>query len=341
MKILVTGHNGYIGSYLYPLLKEEGYEVIGVDLNIFENCNWESLVKPDKELTKDFRELTLKELDGIDCIIHLAAISNDPMGDLVENLTYNINLYGTVNLAKKAKEAGVPRFLVSSSCSVYGKGKKLDLDENAYLNPVSAYAISKVKADIEIGKLADNFFTPAYLRNSTAYGHSAMLRIDLVVNNLLACAFTQGIIKIMSDGTPWRPLIHAKDIARAFVQFTKAPKEKIHNKAINIGSNEENYQVRDIADKVKRYIPNAEIVFAKDAKEDPRSYRVNFDLLKNTFPEFKLEYTLDKGMEELYNKFKEHKFNSDDFNGDKFVRLRTLKKRLSKIKDEVEASILL
>lgn len=331
MKILVTGHKGYIGSHLVALLKQEGHEVTGVDLDLFEGCNWEDLIKPDNELLKDYRDLTLKELEGHDCIMHLAAISNDPMGDLNEEITYDINLHGSIELAKKAKQVGIPRFLYSGSCSVYGKGETLDLDEGAKLNPLSAYAISKVKSEIEISKLADQNFSPSFLRNATAYGYSPMLRIDLVVNNLLACAYSRGDIRIMSDGTPWRPLIHAKDIARAFIEFAKAPRDKIFNKVVNIGSNCENYQVKDIADKVRKLIPNAKIVFTGEVGEDPRNYRVKFDLLNSLLPEFKLEYSLDTGMEELFKKFVEHGFSLKDFEGDKFVRLRTLKKRLYKL----------
>jgi len=329
MKILVTGHKGYIGSHLVAILKEEGHEVTGVDLNLFEECSWEKTIVPDIELIKDFRDLTLDELKNHDCVMHLAAISNDPMGDLVEQLTYDINLHGSVNLAKKAKEAGIPRFLFSGSCSVYGKGETLDLDENSKLNPVSAYAISKVKVEEEISKLADPSFTPAYLRNSTAYGFSPKLRIDLVVNNLLACAIARGDIRIMSDGSPWRPLIHCKDIAHAFVAFSKAPVEVIFNKSVNIGANKENFQVKDVADKVGKLVPSAKIIFTGEVGEDPRNYRVKFDLLYNLLPDFKLEYTLDSGMEELYKKYKEHNFNLGDFEGDRFVRLRTLKKKLS------------
>ena len=261
MNVLVTGNNGYIGAHLVSLLKEEGHTVTGCDINLFEGCNWEEIIQPDLQLIKDIRELTEKDLEGFDCIMHLAAISNDPMGDLNEEITYSINLEGSVNLAKTAKKTGVPRFLLASSCSVYGKGENLELNENARLNPVSAYAFSKIESEKRISELADENFTPAYLRNATAYGHSSMLRIDLVVNNLLACAFTRGDIRIMSDGSPWRPLIHCKDIARAFIAFSKAPKEKIFSKAINIGANTENYQVKDIADKVQKLLPNAKIVF--------------------------------------------------------------------------------
>ncbi len=336
MNILVTGYKGYIGAHLVPLLKKHNHKVTGCDINLFEGCEWDTLEKPDRELVKDIRELEVEDLTGYDCIMHLAAISNDPMGDLNEKLTYSINRDGSINLAKLTKAAGVPRFLFASSCSAYGKGESLDLDENAKLNPVSAYAVSKIVSEREISKLADDTFSPAFLRNATAYGYSPMLRIDLVVNNLLGCAFTKGEIRIMSDGTPWRPLIHCKDIANAFLAFAEAPKEKIHNRAINIGGNSENYQVKDVADKVQKLLPNANIVFTGEVGADPRNYRVKFDLLNELLPDFKLEYDLDKGMEELYQKYKEHNFSIEDFDGEKFVRLRTLKTRINIVENEKE-----
>lgn len=330
-KVFVTGHNGYIGAHLVGLLKDKGYTVIGCDVNLFDGCQWEDYQKPNTELIKDLRDVTLEDLEGVDCVMHLGALSNDPMGDIDENITFSINREGTIALAKKAKEAGVSRFLFSSSCSIYGKGEKLDLEETDPTNPITAYAISKIASEDAIMAMADDSFSPAFLRNATAYGHSPMLRIDLVVNNLLGCALANGDIQIHSDGTPWRPLIHCKDIAHAFVAFLEAPKEAIHNQIVNIGGNAENYQVKDVADLVQRFLPDANIVFTGQVGEDPRNYRVKFDKLNALIPSFKLEYTLKKGMEELFAKYQEHNFSKADFDGDQFVRLRTLKNRLDLI----------
>ncbi len=331
MKVFVTGSHGYIGVHLVDLLKQAGHSVTGCDLKLFEGCNWEPFVEPDVDLVKDIRDVGEADLDGHDCVMHLAAISNDPMGDLNPELTYSINRDASIELARKAKRAGVGRYLFSGSCSVYGKGETLDLDETAALNPLTAYAASKIETETAVRELAGDGFTPAYLRNATAYGHSPMLRIDLVVNNLLACAIARGDIRIMSDGSPWRPLIHCRDIARAFVAFLEAPAEIIHNKAVNIGGNDENYQVRDVVDEVKRLVPEATIVYTGEVGEDPRNYRVNFDMLGDLLPDFKLEYNVPRGAEELCRKFREHGFGTSDFEGSQFVRLRTLEKRLDRI----------
>jgi nucleoside-diphosphate-sugar epimerase len=309
-------------------MKSAGHRVTGVDIGYFDGCAWEPLPKADHEIRADFRKLGERDLEGFDCICHLAAISNDPMGDLDEKLTYDTNRDGSIELAKRAKRAGVPRFLFSGSCSVYGMGEKLDLDETANFNPVSAYAISKVDTEKNVAPLAGKDFSPAFLRNATAYGHSPNLRIDLVANNLLACAIARGDIRIMSDGTPWRPLVHCKDIARAFVAFAEAPRDLIHNQAVNVGGNDQNYQVKDVGDTVQKLIPSAKVVYTGEVGPDPRNYRVKFDKLNRMFPKFKLEYNLQTGMEELLAKYKEHKFSLKDFEGEQFIRLRTLKKKV-------------
>ena len=329
MKVFVTGHRGYIGVHLVDLLRQAGHDVTGCDLGLFDGCEWESPARPQRELRKDVRDIEPADLDGHDCVMHLAAISNDPMGDIHPEITHSINRDASVALARHAKHAGVGRFLFAGSCSVYGAGEKLDLEEGDPLNPLTAYAQSKIESEAMIGELADDGFTPAYLRNATAYGHSPMLRIDLVVNNLLGSALSFGEIRIQSDGTPWRPLIHCRDIARAFVAFMNAPKAAIHNRAINVGGNAENYQVRDVATQVERLIPTAKVAFTGEVGNDPRNYRVRFDLLNALIPDFKLEYTLESGMEELHRKMIEHGFGRTDFEGDQFVRLRTLRKRLN------------
>jgi nucleoside-diphosphate-sugar epimerase len=329
MKVFVTGHKGYIGVHLVDLLKQAGHTVTGCDLGLFDGCAWEPFVPADHELGKDVRDVTLNDVAGHDCVMHLAAISNDPMGEVNAGATYAINRDASIRIAQLAKQAGVPRYLFSASCSVYGAGKKLDLDENDPLNPLTAYAKSKIETEKAVSSLADDNFTPAYLRNATAYGHSPMLRTDLVVNNLLACAVALGEIRIMSDGFPWRPLIHCRDIARAFIAFMEAPKERIHNKAINVGGNSENYQVRDIGDRVKMLLPDAKIVYTGEIGADPRNYRVKFDLLNALLPDFKLQYDLTSGMEELHRKLVDHGFSKKDWDGDQFVRLRVLKGRLN------------
>lgn len=329
-KILVTGHLGYIGVHLVDLLKAAGHYVVGCDLNLFEKCAWEAFTACDEEKIIDFRSLEETDLIGIDAVMHLAAISNDPMGDLDPEITYGINREGTISLAEKAKNAGVPLFLFASSCSIYGKGETLDIDETGATSPLTPYARSKIDAEVALENLSDFSFKTVSLRNATAYGTSPMLRIDLVVNNLLACAIAQNSLCVMSDGSPWRPLIHCRDIARAFLAFYETPPEQ-NALIVNVGGNEENYQVKDVVKKIHSRIPEAEVVFTGEVGKDPRNYRVNFDRLAQVLPNFKLEYTLDKGIDELLHKYKENSFSLADFQGDQFIRLRTLKSRLNRI----------
>jgi nucleoside-diphosphate-sugar epimerase len=320
--VLVTGHRGYIGVHLVDVLQRAGHTVTGCDSGLFDGCEWEPFPRPDAELRKDVRELELDDVRGHDCVMHLAAISNDPMGDVDPELTLSVNRDASVRLAELAKAAGVPRYLFAGSCSVYGQATDHDVVESDPLNPLTAYARSKIDVEEAVRPLADDRFTPVFLRNATAYGDSPMLRIDLVVNNLLACAHALGEIRIMSDGTPWRPLIHCRDIARAFLALADA--DVPAGVAVNVGGNDENYQVRDVAALVQELVPDARIEFTAEAGSDPRSYRVSFDLLSRLVPSFRLEYTLRRGMEELHEKLREHGFSREDWDGDRFVRLRRL-----------------
>ncbi len=314
------------------LLKAAGHRVVGCDLGLFDGCEFSSVVRPDVEIAKDVRDLDIRDLAGADAVMHLAAISNDPMGALDPKLTESVNREGSIHLAETAKKAGVPRFLFSSSCSIYGKGTKSDLCEDDELAPVSVYAASKIAAERAIGRLADRHFCPVFLRNSTAFGGSPMLRIDLVANNFLACALAHGEIRIMSDGTPWRPLIHCRDIARAFMAFCEAPADLVRGASVNVGGNRENYQVRDVADAVLRLVPGARVHYTGETGPDPRNYRVNFDRLGKLLPGFKLEFDLESGLRDLAQSLKAAKFSAADFSGPKYVRLKTLQQRLHLIK---------
>jgi nucleoside-diphosphate-sugar epimerase len=323
MNVFVTGNRGYIGAHLVDVLHRAGHRVTGCDTGLFDGCEWETLPEPDVQLRKDVRGLELDDVRGHDCVMHLSAISNDPMGELDQEVTLSVNRDASLRLAELAKEAGVPRFLFAGSCSVYGQATDHDVVESDALNPLTAYARSKIETEELVAPLADESFAPVFLRNSTAYGHSPALRIDLVVNNLLACAVALGEIRIMSDGSPWRPLIHCRDIARAFLAFAEAA-EVPPGVAVNVGANEENYQVRDVAALVQELVPEAQIEFTGEVGNDPRSYRVDFSLLGRLLPEFGLEYTLRSGMQELHAKLREHRFSKEDWESDRFVRLRRL-----------------
>jgi nucleoside-diphosphate-sugar epimerase len=328
VRVFVTGHRGYIGCRVVEVLQEAGHRVTGCDLNLFAGCEWEQLPRADAELLCDVRALTASDLDGHDCVMHLAAISNDPMGELDPELTLGTNRDGSLHLATVAKEAGVGRFLFAGSCSVYGKAGSATMTEDDALAPLTTYAQSKIEAESLLAPLAGDGFAPVFLRSATAYGDSPMLRVDLVANNLLACAYATGSIRIMSDGSPWRPLVHCRDIARAFLALAEAPAESVAGRAINVGANDENFRVREIADLVHELLPHAEIVYTGEIGEDPRSYRVGFDLLRRLVPDFALEYTLASGLEQLLRALERRRFSLADWEGNRFVRLRTLRERL-------------
>jgi nucleoside-diphosphate-sugar epimerase len=329
MRVLITGHDGYIGAVMVPMLKDAGYQVVGLDNYLFESCIFGTRRLDIPSLRKDVREVRVEDLQGFDAVIHLAALSNDPLGDLNPNCTYDINHHASVRVARLAKEAKVPRFLFSSSCSLYGVAEGDDLlKENAAFNPVTPYGASKIRVEEDVAKLADESFSPTFLRNATAYGVSPKLRGDLVVNNLVAFAYTTGEALISSDGTPWRPLVHVEDICRAFLAVLQAPRELVHNEAFNVGRTEENYQIRDVADMVKDLVPNSEIKYAEGGGPDPRCYRVDCGKLARTLPEFNPQWSVRRGIEQLYTSYKTHGLTLDEFLGTKFLRIKHIKKLL-------------
>jgi nucleoside-diphosphate-sugar epimerase len=325
MKVLVTGTLGYIGVEMVPVLRKAGHEVVGLDTGFYDECDFSA--PPDKveTLRVDLREVTPAHLKGFDAVIHLAALSNDPLGDLNPNITYDINLHASVRLARAAKEAGVKRFLFSSSCSLYGAGSDGYLDENAAINPVTAYGESKVRVEQEVSSMADASYTPVYLRNATAYGVSRRLRADIVVNNLVGHAITTGKVLLQSDGTPWRPLVHIGDIIHAFACCLSAPQEAIHNQAFNVGRTAENFRIRQVAEMVAEVVPSSTVAFAEGASADLRNYRVDFKKIETKLPGFKPTWTLKKGIEELYAAYKAHGLSKDEWSGPRYYRLKTIK----------------
>ena len=321
MRVLLTGHLGYIGTVMAPLLAEAGHEVVGLDSGLFEQCTFGEPPRQFPYIRKDIRDATPADLEGFHAVLHLAGLSNDPLGNLNPQLTYEINHLASVHLAQSAKQAGVERFVFSSSCSTYGSAGDKILDESAEFNPVTPYGTSKVLVERDVSKLADSRFSPTFLRNATAYGVSPRLRFDLVLNNLVAWAFTTGRVYIKSDGTPWRPIVHIEDISRAFLAALEAPREVVHNEAFNVGRSEENYQVRDLAEIVKETVPGCKIEYAADAGPDKRCYRVDFSRISRALPGFQPQWDARKGARELYEAYQKVDLRHEDFEGARYKRI--------------------
>lgn len=327
MRVLLTGHKGYLGTVMAPVLAEAGHEVIGLDSGLFDTCVLGPLPKDPDGYEVDLRDVTAEHVSGVDAVIHLAALSNDPLGSLAPELTYDINHHASVRLAKLAKDAGVKRYLYASTCSVYGaSGGDGLVDEDAPLRPVTPYAESKVRVEDDVQNLADDDFSPVFMRNATAFGFSPRLRSDIVLNNLTAHAYVSGEVLVLSDGTPWRPLVHAKDIARAFTAALEAPKEAIHGKAFNIGTERNNVTVAEIAQQVVEAMPSATLRITGESGADPRSYRVDFARFREAIPGFECDWSVKDGALDLIYAYRRHGLTEQDFKH-RFTRLSTLNAR--------------
>jgi len=329
MRVLVTGHKGYIGSVLVPMLVAEGFDVGGLDADLFRRCTFDGGLSDVPEIIKDVRDVTERDLEGYDAIVHLAGLSNDPLGDYDPRLTEDINTRASIRLAEFARNAGVRRFVFASSCSNYGAAGDNFLDEDAAFNPVTPYGVSKVEVERAVARLASPSFSPTFLRASTAYGMSPRIRFDLVVNNLTAWAMTTGRVYLKSDGTPWRPIVHVEDISRAYIATLKAPIELVHNTGFNVGTTTENYQIREIAQIVESVVPGCRVEFAPDAGPDKRCYRVDCNRIARTLHGFKPQWTARRGVEQLYEAFCRVGLKLDDFEGERFKRIAHVKKLIA------------
>ncbi len=325
MRVLITGHLGYIGTVMAPLVSAAGHDVVGLDVDFYSNCTYGPAPEMFPSIRKDLRDVEPSDLKGFDAILHLAALSNDPLGNLNPDITYDINHRGTIHLAETAKAAGVKRFLFSSSCSNYGAAGDTLLDETADLNPITPYGKSKVLAERDLAPLGDASFCPVFLRSATAYGVSPRLRFDIVLNNLTAWATASGEIYIKSDGTPWRPIVHIEDISRAFIAALTAPRDAVFNQAFNVGRSDQNFRIREIADIVKATVPNCEVAYAPDGGPDLRCYRVDCSKIARVMPAFAPQWDAPAGARQLYSAFVANGLKLEEFEGPRYKRIDHIK----------------